>query len=370
MKGTTRLLAAAAAVVLATTGAQLGAVSSAWAGCGFGGGCGTEQPEGGDAYLPPSDKTVTASYNPPPRPAAPALSCSVYANGAGMGSACARPGPHGGGVVLQSLRERFGGQELQRCRYSEIPDGIPQPFNARPDEGHFMVLTCLDHINLDTWGGGGTKSLSMSLVFVPNGTDTEDKHNGITDFLWRVVEERANQLPVPFMVARPNPVPVVGVPTFFTFRWVDPGSGTIRAMGPYRDRPEGGPFLELRQRNGLVMRAQATRITIDPNQEGMDPVVCAPSTPYIPRAAPGDQPDGACAITFPRSSASARTYSTVPMPPDVEDAFYVSIDVEWRITYGQPGDMRQLGDGFTMRMRQVLPVQEIQAPNQPPAVIY
>jgi hypothetical protein len=32
--------------------------------------------------------------------------------------------------------------------------------------------------------------------------------------------------------------------------------------------------------------------------------------------------------------------------------------------------MRDLGNGFTMRLKQVLPVQEIQVPNQPPAVIY
>jgi hypothetical protein len=45
--------------------------------------------------------------------------------------------------------------------------------------------------------------------------------------------------------------------------------------------------------------------------------------------------------------------------------------VTWEVTYGPVnGPMRTLGDDFTMRMRQVLPVQEVQAPNQPPAVIY
>jgi hypothetical protein len=55
----------------------------------------------------------------------------------------------------------------------------------------------------------------------------------------------------------------------------------------------------------------------------------------------------------------------------VKDAFYADVTVEWRVTYGNGADdMRTLGKGFTMRIRQVVPVQEVQAPNQPPAVIY
>ncbi len=86
---------------------------------------------------------------------------------------------------------------------------------------------------------------------------------------------------------------------------------------------------------------------------------------------PKNQPANACSITFRRSSASARKYATKPIPANIKDAFYADVTVTWEVTYGQVGGAaRNLGNGFVMRMRQVLPVQEVQAPNQPPAVIY
>jgi hypothetical protein len=229
-------------------------------------------------------------------------------------------------------------------------------------------MSCLEHIDLDTWNGGPDRGLSIQVVWVPNGTDTTVVHNHISDFLWNDIHAGAH-LPVPFMRTKPNVTPLVGIPTYFTFRWLDPDTHAVVAQGKYADRLDGGPLKEIHT-GGLVMRAEATKIVVDPNQRGIPATTCQPGTPYRDGARPADQPSGACSITFPRSSASARKYATRPIPANVDDAFFVSVTVTWRITYGQPGDMRELGNGFRMRLTQVLPVQEVQAPNQPPSVIY
>lgn len=312
-------------------------------------------------YVPPS----APSPSEPSAPTSPPMACSVYANGGGMGSYCVTLGASG---IVQTLRERFGNQTLQRCRYSEPPASYPVPFNANPGKGRYLLMSCLEHIDFDTYNGGPDRGLSLSLVWVPNGTDTSDHHNGITDFLWNQIHEDA-QLPVPVMRARPNQTPIVGYPTYFTFEWLDPATKRVVAQGPYAHKPMGGPFKQIRS-NGLVMRAQATKITVDPNQRGIKPVTCDPSTPYVAGAAPAAQPKAACSITFPRSSASARKYATEPIPANVKDAFNASVTVEWKVTYGPGGGEHQLGSGFTMRLHQVLPVQEVQTPNQPPSVIY
>ena len=177
-------------------------------------------------------------------------------------------------------------------------------------------------------------------------------------------------MPVPFMVTRPNVTPLVGIPTFFTFRWLDPIRKTVVAEGPYEGNANGGAYREI-VTGDVVMRARATQVVINPQQEGIKSEVCVPDAPYTEGAKPKDQPADACSITFPRSSASARKFATKPIPSNVDDAFYADVSVYWEVTYGQEGgEMRTLGDGFVMRMRQVLPVQEVQAPNQPPAVIY
>ncbi len=333
-----------------------------WDGCGGSGGTGASGSSGSS-----SSATQYEHYGSTPSSASqPAVSCSVYANGGGMGSVCVTVGGTG---EVKSLRERFPGQTLQRCRYSPIPAGIEIPFNSRRGDGRYMMLTCLGNIDFDTITGGPDRTLDMSPVWVPNGTDTSDVHNGISDYLWDQFEDGA-QLPVPFMRTRPNIIPVVGVPTFFTFRWLDPATNDVVAEGPYAGEADGGPFREVRSR-GLLMRAEATGITVDPNQQGIPSVNCSPATPYREGASPANQPAEACDINFPRSSASARKYATEPIPGNVKDAFNVSVEVEWRVTYGSgAGDMEALGNGFTMRIHQVLPVQEIQVPNQPPTVIY
>lgn len=364
------LAVAGLAAVEITSPTPAAACNPAFEDCGS-----TGAPDSGTPVVE-SSPTQTAEYDPPQpapsspsEPAPPPVSCTVYANGTGMGSYCRQIGAGGG--TSKTLRERFGGQSLQRCRYEQVPEGVPVPFNARPDEGRYLLMSCLENIDLDTYDGGPDRSVQMSVVFVPHGRDISDRNNAITDFLWTEVTSAANQMPVPVLVTQPNPVPIVGSPTYFTFRWLDPQTKQVVAQGPYGDRPGGGPFRQVRVRGGdLVMRAEATRLVIDPNQEGIDPVVCDPSTPYQEGAAPADQPEDACKITFPRSSASAEELATAPIPEHVEDAFYASVQVQWRVTYGQPGDMRQLGDGFTMGVGQVIPVQEVQAPNQPPTVIY
>lgn len=341
------------------------------AACGWDESC----PPAGDSSGPSGDDssessgTQSENYSSTPSSSAePAVSCSVYANGGGMGSYCVSVGGTGD---IKSLRERFPGQTLQRCRYRPVPPGIQTPFNSRKGEGDYMVMTCLGNIDFDTFTGGPARTLDMSVVFVNNGTDTSDHHNGITDYLWNQFESSAStQLPVPFMRTRPSIVPVVGVPTFFTFRWLNPADNSVVAEGPYAGEANGGPFREVRS-GGLLMRAEATAITINPNQKGIPSVSCRPDTPYREGASPANQPEGACDINFPRSSASARKYATDPIPANVKDAFNVSVEVEWRITYGRGGaDMQALGNGFMMRVKQVLPVQEIQVPNQPPTVIY
>ncbi len=349
-------------------GMPLVLAAPAIAGCGIGEcppGGGASGPSGSDSSS--SSATQVEQYNSvPSTPAEPAVSCSVYANGAGMGSYCVTVG---GTSEVKSLRERFPGQTLQRCRYRPVPAGIETPFNSREGDGKYMVMTCLGNIDFDTLTGGPDRTLDMSIVFVENGTDTSDHENGISTYLWDQFES-SSQLPVPFMRTRPNIIPIVGVPTFFTFRWLDPATNQVVAEGPYAGEADGGPFREVSER-GLVMRAEATGITVDPNQKGIPSVTCSPATPYREGASPGNQPEDACDINFPRSSASARTYATEPIPANVKDAFNVSVEVEWRVTYGRGGgDMRALGDGFTMRIKQVLPVQEIQVPNQPPTVIY
>lgn len=368
-----------ARVVLAGALAFLGlgvtefAVSPAAFAC-YAGDCDDGPPETGSSPVVESSPTESADYSPPVpepsspvAPAPPPVSCSVYANGTGMGSYCREVGADGG--ASETLRQRFGGQSLQRCRFEAVPDGVPVPHNSRAGEGRYMLMSCLDNVDLDTYDGGRDRAVSMSVVFVPHGRDVSDRTNAISEFMWNEVTSSANQMPIPVLVAQPNPVPVVGTPTYFTFRWVDPATKDVVAQGPYADRPGGGPFLQITS-NGVVMRARATELVIDPNQEGIDPVTCSPATPYNPGAGPEGQPADACVITFPRSSASAQELNTEPIPEGVEEAFYATVRVQWRVTYGQPGNMQQLGSGFSMGLGQAIPVQEVQAPNQPPTVIY
>ena len=271
-------------------------------------------------------------------------SCTVYANGTGMGSHCVRLG----GGTTQTLRERFGGSALQRCRYSAIPPGVQAPPDGVRGPGRYLLMSCLGNVDFDTYDGGKDRSLDVSVAYVPPGTDTSDRHDPLTDFLWDRVSS-GTQLPVPVVQPRPVPVPVVGAPTTFGFRWIDPTTHDV--VAPVRTIDA----------DGLVLRAEATRVLVDPQQRDMGPVTCGPE----------HQRPRTCTLVFPRSSASARLQATEPIPADVIDAFHLRVQVEWRITYGESDTtMRDLGDGFTMRLRQALPVQEVQAPNVPPSIVW
>ncbi len=289
--------------------------------------------------------------------------CSVYANGNGMGSYCISLG----GGTVQTLRERFGGQEFQQCRYSDVPPGIQAPFNTRPSEGRYMLVRCLRGVDFDTYSGGRNRSLSLEIRFVEFGEDVGDKGGGLNDFLWNRISEDTF-LPVPVLQPKPSATPIVGVPTYLTFLWRNPVSEQVVAQGPFAGRAQGGPYVRT-VTGGLTMVAEATEVRLDPNQEGIDPVTCAPTTPYVIGAAPKDQPADACSITFPRSSASARKFATRDIPSNLDDSFYADVQVDWRVRYGEGDQLQDLGE-FTMRLKQPIPVQEIQAPNQPPAVIY
>ena len=292
-------------------------------------------------------------------------SCSVYANGGGMGMYCVTLG----GGTSKTLRERFGDQKFQQCRYSDLPKTVEAPFNANPDEGRYMLMTCLNGIDFDTYAGGPDRSVAISIVFVPWNHNIDDRHNGITDFLWKRFDSAA-LMPVPFMVTRPNVTPLVGTPTYFTFRWLDPMSKDVVAQGEFAGNPNGGPLRRIVE-GDVVMEARATKIVIDPRQSDMKAVTCDPEASYREGASSHDQPANACKLIFERSSASARKYANRDIPESIKDAFYADVTVTWKVTYGAVGDdMQTLGNDFTMRMRQVLPVQEVQAPNQPPAVIY
>lgn len=332
--------------------------------CGTTTDCTTQGTPEGNATAPKSSGTIREDYTSGGR------YCSVYANGTGFGSFCVTNSGRNSG--LKSLRERFAGDTFQRCRYREVPDYMPVPFNAGGGEGQFMLQICMQNVDFDSTLGGRDRVVKIEVVWVPEGTDIDDDDNPLNNFLWQTIESR-EQLPVPFLYTRPNVLPIVGVPTYFTFRWFDPANQQVvrDPAGPYADKAIGGPYKRYQSRDGLVIQAQATKIVIDPRQKDMEPVTCQPSTPYNENVSSSHQPPGACKILFERSSASAQQYSEVPLASGLEEEFSALIEVHWEITYGQPGSMQVLGNTeFIMRLTQGIPVQEIQAPNQPPTVIY
>ena len=183
-------------------------------------------------------------------------------------------------------------------------------------------------------------------------------------------------LPVPMMRPEPSTVPLVGYPTFFTFAWVDPETGDPVAEGDFAGTPLGAPYREVRLARpdgDLHMVAEATEIVIDPHQTDMEPITCTPDElVYVEGTSVADQPSD-CRITFTRSSATATTYADDDAPelPQVYvSAYPVTVTVRWRITYGIGSPTQELGSGFEMTATQALPVQEVQAPNEPPIVLY
>ncbi|MBW9213446.1 hypothetical protein KV102_01205 [Mumia sp. zg.B53] len=297
--------------------------------------------------------------------------CTVYASGTGMGSYCSD-----GGSNDETLRQRFGGDKFVPCRYSTPPAWIEVPANPNPGEGRYLLKRCIEDINWDTYAGGRGMHLTISLEWVPNGADITPPENPLMTFLWRRVTGDDTALPVPMMRPEPSTVPVVGYPTFFTFAWVDPETGDPVAEGDFAGAPLGAPYREVRLSRpdgDLHMVAEATEIVIDPHQTDMKPITCTPDElVYEEGASVADQPSD-CQITFTRSSATARTYADADAPelPQVYvSAYPVTVTVRWRITFGIGSPTEELGDGFEMTATQALPVQEVQAPNEPPIVLY
>ncbi|HJQ04940.1 MAG TPA: hypothetical protein VJ872_05825, partial [Nocardioides sp.] len=152
-----------------------------------------------------STPTYTTSYDSPATTSEPAVHCTVYANGTGMGSYCASLA---GGGVAQTLRERFGGLPFQRCRYREVPSTWLVRPNPDPEHGRYMVQICLGGIDWDTVTGGPNRQVDIDVVWVPNTQDVNDEHNAVDDFMWGLVSGDA-QLPVPMLITHPA-TPVVG----------------------------------------------------------------------------------------------------------------------------------------------------------------
>ena len=142
-----RRLAVVPVFLLVAAGLQVAAMDAASA-CGHAGEeqCPPQSGNGGTAGSGEGDSTGTVRQNY----SGGGQSCSVYANGTGMGSYCFTVN----GTALKSLRERFTGQVFQQCRYRPIPEGMPAPFNAHPADGHYMLQICLQNIDFDTFSGG------------------------------------------------------------------------------------------------------------------------------------------------------------------------------------------------------------------------
>jgi hypothetical protein len=312
----------------------------------------------GGAEPPSGDDGVSSSPTRRAVHVAPRRVCSVYANAVGMGARCVALGQ--GRDERRTLRERFGGQAFQRCRYSAVPPGFRVPPNLDPDRARFMLQRCQENVDFDTYDGGPRRTISVQVVAVPVDREVRDDENPLNRFLWDGEGTLSGMMPVPSLRIRPLPLPVVGVPAYLTFQWVDPATS----------RPVAGGVRRV-ESNGFTMVARAVRVRVDPRQRDLPPVTCSPDASYLPGRPAAEQPAGSCSITFPRSSASARRLATRPIPAHVRDAFHAGIEVTWQVTYGESGRRpRTLGDGFTMRITQAIPVREVQAPNQPPAVIY
>ncbi|WP_370614102.1 hypothetical protein [Mumia sp. Pv 4-285] len=267
---------------------------------------------------------------------------------------------------------RFGGEEFVPCRYENPPAWIEVPRNPNPDEGRFLQKRCIENVNWDTYAGGRQMHLTISLEWVPNDADITPPDNPLMTFLWNRVTGDDTALPVPVMRPKPSTVPVVGYPTFFTFAWVDPESGDPVAEGA--GAPLGDPYREVTlPGRGLRMVAEATEVVIDPHQTDMEPITCTPDQlVYEPGKSVADQPSD-CKITFTRSSATAAAFADADapaMPQVYVSAYPVTVTVHWRITYGFGDAMQELGNGFEMSATQPLPVQEVQAPNEPPIVLF
>lgn len=291
--------------------------------------------------------------------------CGVYANSAGMGSYCS----DGTGTPLPPLIERFPGMHFENCRYEDPPAGVDVPPNPSPDEKMWQLRTCLTAINWQEWDGGDDRRVIMDLVLVDQDMDTSYEETELSRFLWN---SRQTNYPIPMLRVEPKTYPVVHQEAYFTFDWLDAEKRTpVRdPRGPYKNAENGGPYVEHHNGN-VTMRAEAHTMTIDPQVEGMKPKTCDPGELDYQESkdAIHTEQRSDCWFKFPRSSAAAPEISTADSYLDGDRyVFRPRIEVTWDVEYSRPGGgFQSLGDGYEMVVLQDLPVQEIQALNQPVA---
>lgn len=282
--------------------------------------------------------------------------CTLYANSAGMGSSCSS-----GNGVAEPLIERFPEMRFDNCRYDEVPAGVDVPPNPEPDRKQWRLRTCLTGIDWFSYDGGDDRQIAMELVLVDRDADLAYHHTPLSEILWDSVQ---TGYPIPMLQVRPRQVPVVGQPAYLTFDWLDGRTNEPVSEGPYAGEPGGGPYVE-RANRGLLMRARAGAVTIDPQIEGVRPFSCRVSDlGYDTEAGPlpGDQRSD-CYYVFSRSSAAAEDLSTAEGGDP--DAYQIEIDVRWDVEYGsREHGFRPFGS-YHMIVHQDVPVMDSLALNIP-----
>lgn len=284
--------------------------------------------------------------------------CSVYANGAGMGSHCSS----GGGVSLD-LIERFPGMHFVNCRYEDPPAGFSVPVNPSPGEQKWQLRTCLTAIDWFSYSGGDQKRFMMDLVLVDVDFDTTYHETRLSRFLW---DEVQTTYPVPMLRMEPKTFPLVNQKAYFTFSWLNGQTSQPVQEGPYANDPNGGPYVESRPNNGMVMRARALSMRIDPQVTGVEPKTCDPANmDYLQNRSPEDQPSK-CFFVFPRSSAAQNLNQNENNPGNDKNSFRAEITVRWQVQYSFQGEpLRQLGNGYDMLLYQTYNVLDAEAVNTP-----
>lgn len=291
--------------------------------------------------------------------------CTMYANGAGMGSYCTSATGLGGGGVPLTLRQRFGGQTYDRCVYDDPLPGVA-PTEVKNDHGRWMLRSCLAFIDLDTYNGGDRRSISLAVVWIDDDVDTGRHNSPLNDYLWSTVQ---TQYPVPVMTFQPsNGVARVNQPAYATFRWSNAKHPRqVVAQGPYDGLADGGPYVQEVNGDKVTMTAQATKVTLDPDVTGEETVECVGEdvNPTYDLSRDIDEQDSECFVTFDRSSANASELGRSSEFSAVPYTFSVRVVVTWDVSYQQgaepPVDMGE----FNMVVFQPVAVREVDALNVP-----
>lgn len=274
--------------------------------------------------------------------------CSLYANTGGMGSYCSS-----GDGVYEPLVKRFPELDFDNCRYDDPPPGVEVPANPNPRRQRWQLRTCLTGIDWLSYDGGDHRRFAIELVLVDQDFDTTYRKTPLSEFLWSSAQ---TTYPVPMLQVQPRHVPVVGQAAYFNFDWMN---------GETREPVDRGPYAEQHNR-GMVMRAHAAKLTIDPQIEGVRPFDCSVADlGYEERQGPQAQRSD-CRHVFTRSSAAAEQLSTAKhQEPGDYDEFQLKIDVRWDVEYGSRQHGFQPLGSYHMIVFQDLPVMDTEAVNVP-----